>query len=249
MKNHRGARGGIVAAMFACFVAGGAAGWWLHAGPPAPAIIGPTMSGAAEEGHDRSDRNPEAPSASPPVVSGSSPSSVVSGLSRTPGAIGIKGTSGTIADLRTRGLRFPLDGVDVESFKGGFSKRRDNGGRPHEAVDLLAPRNSSVHAVENGTIAKLFLSKAGGKTIYQYDPGGEVCYYYAHLERYADGLSEGSKVSRGDVIGFVGSSGNAPANTPHLHFAVFELTGERRWWQGTPIDPYLVFTGPAAAGR
>ena len=134
----------------------------------------------------------------------------------------------------------PIDGENIESLKGGFAETR-GGGRPHEAVDMLAPRNTPVHAVENGTIAKLFTSKAGGLTIYQFDPAGRLCYYYAHLERYADGLKDGQAVSQGDVIGYVGTSGNAPPNTPHLHFAVFELNADKRWWQGRPIDPYLVF--------
>ena len=95
--------------------------------------------------------------------------------------------------------------------------------------------------MENGTIAKLFVSKAGGNTIYQFDPTGQFCYYYAHLERYADGVHEGQAVARGDVIGYVGTSGNAPPLVPHVHFAVYELGPERHWWQGRAIDPYLVF--------
>jgi peptidoglycan LD-endopeptidase LytH len=145
-----------------------------------------------------------------------------------------------MGDVPNAHLRVPLDGVDLETFKGGFAERRD-GDRPHEAVDMLAPRNTPVHAVENGTIAKLFNSKAGGLTIYQFDPTGRLCYYYAHLERYAEGLHDGQTVTQGEVIGYVGTSGNAPANTPHLHFAVFELNGDRKWWQGRAIDPYLVF--------
>ena len=113
-----------------------------------------------------------------------------------------------------------------------------SGGREHEALDILAPRNTPVVAVEDGTIAKLFFSKAGGTTVYQYDPTREYCYYYAHLERYADGLKDGDAVHRGQVIGYVGTSGNAPKDTPHLHFAVFRLTAEKHWWEGTPIDPY-----------
>ena len=145
-------------------------------------------------------------------------------------------------DLTPRGrLRVPIDGEDIEKFKGGFTERRDAGGRPHEAVDMLAPRNTPVHAVESGSIAKLFTSKAGGLTIYQFDPNGHLCYYYAHLERYADGMKDGQAVSQGDVIGYVGTTGNAPANTPHLHFAVFELNADKKWWQGRPLDPYQVF--------
>jgi len=135
-------------------------------------------------------------------------------------------------------LRVPIDGVEIESFRGGFVERR--GERQHEAVDILSPRNTPVLAVDNGTIAKLFDSKAGGHTIYQYDPTGRLAYYYAHLEKYAD-VHEGQIVKQGDVIGYVGTSGNAPPNTPHLHFAVFELDESGRWWKGKPLDPYLVF--------
>lgn len=147
-----------------------------------------------------------------------------------------------ISELRHHDLRVPIDGAVVETFKGQFADRRENGNRPHEAVDILAPRNTPVHAVENGTIAKLFFSKGGGgNTIYEFDPSGRYCYYYAHLERYADGLKDGQAVARGDVIGFVGTSGNAPPNTPHLHFAVFALGATHQWWKGQPLDPYLVF--------
>ena len=95
-------------------------------------------------------------------------------------------------------------------------------------------------AVEDGIIQKLFLSKPGGITIYEFDHVGVFCYYYAHLERYAAGLTEGMSVKRGDVIGYVGTTGNAPPETPHLHFAIFRLGPEKHWWQGTAIDPYPV---------
>jgi murein DD-endopeptidase MepM/ murein hydrolase activator NlpD len=138
----------------------------------------------------------------------------------------------------------PLDGIDLEAMKGGFAERRD--GRPHEAVDLVAPRNTPVHAVDDGRIAKLFVSKAGGLTIYQFDPAQRRAYYYAHLARYADGLREGAAVTQGDVIGYVGTSGNAPKGTPHLHFAIFELDAQKHWWQGRAIDPYPVFKAAGA---
>ena len=88
--------------------------------------------------------------------------------------------------------------------------------------------------------AKLFFSKAGGITIYQFDPSNNYCYYYAHLERYADGLAEGQQIKRGQVIGYVGTTGNAPRDTPHLHFAIVKLTPEKKWWEGSAIDPYSV---------
>ncbi len=102
----------------------------------------------------------------------------------------------------------------------------------------MAARGTPVLAVEDGRIAKLFRSVLGGITIYQYDPGERFAYYYAHLDRYADGLAEGAEVRRGQVIGYVGSTGNAPANAPHLHFTIFRLGPKREWWKGEAVDPY-----------
>lgn len=146
-------------------------------------------------------------------------------------------TAAPPSDLSGRDFEMPVEGVKPDQLVRSFEERRD-GLRSHEAIDILAPRNTPVKAVEDGTIARLFESKAGGNTIYQFDPAEKYCYYYAHLERYADGLREGDKVQKGQVIGYVGTSGNAPKNTPHLHFAIFKLTAAKHWWEGTPIDPY-----------
>lgn len=140
-------------------------------------------------------------------------------------------------ELAARNLAIPVSGISADKLVRSYHDAR-SGGREHEALDILAPRNTPVVAVEDGTIAKLFFSKAGGLTVYQFDPSWEYSYYYAHLERYADDLREGSTVHRGQVIGYVGTSGNAPKDTPHLHFAVFRLTPDKHWWEGTPIDPY-----------
>jgi murein DD-endopeptidase MepM/ murein hydrolase activator NlpD len=130
-------------------------------------------------------------------------------------------------------------GIKSEELRDTFNDKR-GGTRRHEAIDVLAPRNTPVLAVEDGKVAKLFFSQGGGITIYQFDPSEQYVYYYAHLERYADGLEEGDKIKRGDVIGYVGTTGNAPRDTPHLHFAIFKMTDEKRWWEGTAIDPYSV---------
>jgi peptidoglycan LD-endopeptidase LytH len=144
---------------------------------------------------------------------------------------------GSPAGLEDRDLVIPVEGVKPEQLTRSFEDKRGSA-RLHEAIDILAPRNTPVKAVEDGVIARLFFSKAGGITIYQFDPSERYCYYYAHLERYAEGLREGERVKKGQVIGYVGTSGNAPKDVPHLHFAVFRLSAEKRWWEGTPIDPY-----------
>ena len=140
-------------------------------------------------------------------------------------------------ELKDRDLEVPVEGVRPEALVRSFADAR-SGNRVHEALDILAARNTPVRAVEGGRIVKLFNSKAGGITVYQFDPSERFCYYYAHLERYADGLREGDTVRKGQTLGYVGTSGNAPKDTPHLHFAVFQLTPEKHWWEGTPIDPY-----------
>jgi murein DD-endopeptidase MepM/ murein hydrolase activator NlpD len=144
-----------------------------------------------------------------------------------------------VVDLRERALTLPVRGIDPKDLRDSFEEDR-SGGRRHEAIDILAPRNTPVLAVEDGVVAKLFTSKAGGLTIYQFDPTTTYAYYYAHLEKYAAGLTDKMPVKRGQVIGYVGTSGNAPPNTPHLHFAIFRLTDKKQWWQGTAIDPFGV---------
>ena len=130
----------------------------------------------------------------------------------------------------------PIRGLRIADLRDTFSETRS--GHRHEAIDILAPRGTPVRAAVSGTIRKLFLSKAGGNTIYEFDDAGVYCYYYAHLDGYAKELREGMRVERGSVIGFVGSTGNADPRTPHLHFAVFRLGEEQQWWKGTAVNPY-----------
>lgn len=148
-------------------------------------------------------------------------------------------SSDPIAELRHRNLELPVQGITRADLRDTFGEARGTT-RRHEALDVLAPRFTPVVAVEDGTVAKLFFSDAGGITIYQFDRGQTFCYYYAHLQKYADGLKEGATVRRGEVIGYVGTTGNAPRETPHLHFAIFKLGDDKHWWQGTAIDPYSV---------
>jgi murein DD-endopeptidase MepM/ murein hydrolase activator NlpD len=142
----------------------------------------------------------------------------------------------------TRNLGLPIRGLKQSDIQDTFDQTRAAGERRHEAADIMSPRGTPVIAVDNGIIAKLFNSKPGGLTIYQFDSTERFCFYYAHLDRYADGIKEGMLVKRGDTIGYVGSTGNADPAAPHLHFAIFELGPEKKWWEGRPINPYQILT-------
>jgi murein DD-endopeptidase MepM/ murein hydrolase activator NlpD len=144
-----------------------------------------------------------------------------------------------MAALEDRNLVVPVVGVRPDDLVSNYDDDRGSG-RKHEALDILSPRGTPVVAIEGGRIAKLFTSARGGLTIYQFDPSEQFCYYYAHLDGYAPGLAEGQVVTQGQTLGFVGTTGNAPKDTPHLHFAIFALGDEKKWWEGTPLDPARV---------
>jgi murein DD-endopeptidase MepM/ murein hydrolase activator NlpD len=152
---------------------------------------------------------------------------------------GLARADDSFVPIEKRTLGMPVDGMRLSDMQDTFEDKRD-GGRRHEATDILAARNAPVLAVEDGTIQSLFTSKAGGLTIYQFDPSEHYCYYYAHLERYAAGLKQGAHVTKGQVIGYVGTSGNAPPDTPHLHFGLTIVGADKKWWGGTPVNPYPI---------
>jgi len=137
-----------------------------------------------------------------------------------------------------RPLSMPVEGIDPSAIHDMFNEMRGGDTRRHEALDIMAPRGTNVLATDDGTVKKLFTSVPGGLTVYEFDPDGRYCYYYAHLDAYAPGLHEGQVLRRGDLIGYVGTTGNAPKDAPHLHFAVIRLDPDKRWWTGTAIDPY-----------
>ena len=149
------------------------------------------------------------------------------------------GTTGSASprELLDRDLQIPVEGITPAELHDTFTDARALG-RPHEAIDIMAPKGTRVFAVEDGAVSKLFRSVAGGLTIYQFDPTGEYAYYYAHLDSYAKGLREGQIIRRGQTIGYVGSTGNASAAAPHLHFSIYRLGPEHKWWKGDAINPY-----------
>jgi murein DD-endopeptidase MepM/ murein hydrolase activator NlpD len=163
-------------------------------------------------------------------------------------AVALESLADDYDSLSKRHLILPIEGLTARDIQDTFGQGRA-GGKLHEASDLLAPRGTPIMAVEDGVIQKLFLSKPGGLTIYEFDSQGVYCYYYAHLDRYAEGLSEGMHVKQREVIGYVGTSGNAPPNTPHLHFAIFKLGLEKHWWQGVAINPYPLLMKLAKSAR
>ncbi len=159
----------------------------------------------------------------------------------TLGTTGIVGEKEAAVILTDRRLAVPVQGVARSALHDTFADARGgvaSGGRVHEALDIMAPRGTPVLAADDGTIAKRFTSEAGGLTLYQFDPTNTFSYYYAHLDAYADGVGEGTLVTRGQLIGFVGSTGNAAPDAPHLHFAIFRLGAEREWWKGEAVNPY-----------
>ena len=142
------------------------------------------------------------------------------------------------------GLIIPVAGVRPEQLTDTYTQARAGGARTHDAIDIMAPRGTPVVAAADGMVEKLFFSHGGGGiTVYIRSPDRAWIYYYAHLDRYAPGLVEGQHILRGEPIAFVGSTGDASPNAPHLHFAINRMAQGERWWQGTPINPYPLLAG------
>ncbi|HEY6609958.1 MAG TPA: M23 family metallopeptidase [Pseudomonas sp.] len=133
-------------------------------------------------------------------------------------------------------LTIPVEGVARVDLRDSFHECR--GMHRHEAIDIAAPLGTPVIAAGAGQVVKLFDSVPGGHTVYQFDPDEMFVYYYAHLDAYAPGLREGAKLARGDLLGYVGATGNAAGGMPHLHFAIFRLGPDREWWKGEAVNPY-----------
>lgn len=134
-------------------------------------------------------------------------------------------------------LIIPVAGIKADQLRDTFSEARSEG-RQHDAIDIIAPHGTAVLAAADGKIVKLFQSERGGTTIYELSADEKYFYYYAHLDRYADGLVEGQAVKQGIVIGYVGDTGNAGPGNYHLHFSIAMATDPKRYWDGININPY-----------
>jgi len=139
-------------------------------------------------------------------------------------------------------LLVPVQGIEPSALHDTYSELRGGGTRPHEALDIPAPRGTPVLSASGGRVLKLFDSKAGGRMVYAADSSERFILMYAHLDSYANGLAEGQPLRRGQVIGTVGTTGNAPPTVPHLHFAIARSNDVKVWWKGAPVNPYPILS-------
>jgi len=137
-------------------------------------------------------------------------------------------------------LRMPIEGVSASQLPDTFDDPRDQ--RRHEALDIPAPKGTPVLSAADGRLLKLFLSRRGGLMVYAADPSDRFVLLYGHLDRYADGLEEGAVLRQGQILGYVGTTGNASPAAPHLHFGILRVDDIRKWWQGVPINPLPLLT-------
>jgi peptidoglycan LD-endopeptidase LytH len=208
---------------------------------PAPAST-PTAPAVVDSANPAAPAAPAAPAVVPlpsaPAADVTPPTGDMAPTSSAPGLV----NESDIATLKSKNLLIPVSGVNAGQLRDTFYDGRSEG-RMHQALDIMAAGGTPVLAAADGTVARLFQSEKGGITLYQADPSGLYIYYYAHLQRYADGISQGQTIHRGDVIAYVGDTGNAGPGNYHLHFAISKPSAPGKWSGGIPIDPYLIFTG------
>jgi murein DD-endopeptidase MepM/ murein hydrolase activator NlpD len=192
---------------------------------------------------------PTAAGATVGIVSPAAPAAIPGASAETTvPAVTPSGTE-TVTDddiaLLVREIAMPLGGVDPAALRSNFDERRGGGTRQHEALDIMAPRRTVVKSAAKGRVLKLFTSAAGGLMVYAADSSERFIMMYAHLDGYAPGLRDGAVLAQGQAIGYVGSTGNALASAPHLHFAVARSADVKRWSKGKPIDPLPVLQAAA----
>ncbi|MEP6905172.1 MAG: peptidoglycan DD-metalloendopeptidase family protein [Gemmatimonadales bacterium] len=181
------------------------------------------------------------PAAIPPSAVAPSPVPV-SGAPTVLGSSFPAVTAADLSDLRSHSLVIPVEGVTADKLVDSFDDLR-GGTRRHEAIDIMSPRGTRVWSADAGRVLKLHNSVAGGLSIYVADPTQRFIMLYAHLDHYRLGLAEGTMVKKGELLGFVGSTGNASPSAPHLHFAIARSDNQKEWWKGTPLNPFLIYRG------
>jgi murein DD-endopeptidase MepM/ murein hydrolase activator NlpD len=211
--------------------------------PAATAELSPPSNNAggapgATAGTPTPDAATPAPETSPSVAP---PSSVNGATPTSPTPSAPAQDAPPAASSNGAGLIIPVAGIRPEQLQDTYTQSRSEG-RTHNAIDIMAARNTPVVAAADGTIIKLFQSERGGITLYQLGTDNRTVYYYAHLERYADGIVENRFARRGELLGYVGDSGNAGKDNCHLHFSIWLVTDPKRFWDGENINPYPLLT-------
>ena len=182
------------------------------------------------------------PEGESPTPSGSPASSRLSGTPTLATVVMVPSArmAAAIERLRDKELLIPVAGVGPSRIEDTFTADRDGGERQHSAVDILAPRNTPILAADDGMVLRMSTNTLGGITVYATDRDQAFVYYYAHLDRYYAGLTPGRAIQKGDTLGYVGTTGNAPKTVPHLHFQIMIWPSDGRWWNGEPVNPYPV---------
>jgi murein DD-endopeptidase MepM/ murein hydrolase activator NlpD len=214
----------------------------LPASAPAPPIT-PKVTAEPESTESKPpDANPDAAVVTVQPLGAPADSEVPASATNTPPAASMVNEA-DIATLKLRELLIPVAGITARQLRDTFNDGRSEG-RQHQALDIMAASGTPVLAAADGKVAKLFQSDKGGITLYELDASGLYYYYYAHLQSYADQIVEGKQLKRGDVIAYVGDTGNAGAGNFHLHFAISKPTAPGKWSGGTPINPYPLLVNP-----
>jgi murein DD-endopeptidase MepM/ murein hydrolase activator NlpD len=197
----------------------------------------PIVAAPAPAPSQRTSRNP---SSSGSASSGSAGSEVPLAMAA------VLGTSAEadIEYVRSHRLQLPVAGIHSDQLADSFDEPRD-GTRRHHAIDILAPRGTPVLAADDGRVLRVSWNSAGGNTVYATDVEGRIVYYYAHLDHYRESLAAGMPLAKGDTIGFVGTTGNAPKDIPHLHFQIMRMPHDGKYWNGEPINPFGILRAEA----
>ena len=145
--------------------------------------------------------------------------------------------------LAQRHILLPVAGADMTKVDDSFQEPRDGGERIHRAIDILAPRGTPILSADDGKILRMTTNALGGISMYTVDTESRLVYYYAHMDHYNDAMSPGRAIAKGDTLGYVGTTGNAPKDVPHLHFQVMRWPADGKYWNGDPIDPYEALGG------
>jgi murein DD-endopeptidase MepM/ murein hydrolase activator NlpD len=213
------------------------------AGCSRPVLYYPTPAAAPTPARAPAVRAP-APRAHAPA-----PQATDAAPSATPTLMMITTASADVDYLMSRRIIVPVAGADMAKVEDTFNEGRDGGERTHRAIDILAPRGTPILSADDGRILRMSTSTLGGICMYTVDSQNRLVYYYAHMDHYNDAMTPGREIVKGDTLGFVGTTGNAPKDTPHLHFQVMRWPADGRYWNGDPIDPFEALGGQTRSER